>query len=563
MTIRLPVAGAGGAGSTVARPRTAKLPSAAGVPQVRPAGDPGLIIPEFGAPARALEGLGGVISDIGERLAKSAEKARTRGDTVERSRDISTYNEGQAAELRRIQTEEDLSSEDVTRKYIQGGQSALREVLDSHTGSPDSKARLEITLEGIRSGYADRVSILGAKAGLARVGQAMGASLNKLVDFVRVDPGGIAQAFDSLDAAIEDMAPALTVEQELDFMSRGRELIAAAGVEGLLNRGQFAEAKEVMSGTPGLIDVMSPATQSRLKARIAQFQFAQSQAETEARRKVAAAETILGRKATPAERSRLAGLAPVVGRQTVADKLQEIEDAIGRPLTERERANAAGLDTPQAVSPEGKTVQDRQMFIGQFGEDSEQVAAFDEAVRGAGDAPSLSDVAGQRKEFTKLSGVFVDVRDSFNRVTTSIQNPSAAGDLALIFNFMKMLDPGSVVRESEFAQAASTGSFGQRFVAVGARLLEGKRLSDDIRAGFADQAELLMVVQLRTQLQLEATFRDLAQRAGFNSADVVLDFVGEFRSMFPGAAPASTGQAAPRRTMPRLRFDLSGNRIGG
>jgi len=51
------------------------------------------------------------------------------------------------------------------------------------------------------------------------------------------------------------------------------------------------------------------------------------------------------------------------------------------------------------------------------------------------------------KEFQKQSG-------AYGRVVSSADKASAAGDLALIFNFMKVLDPGSVVRESEFATAA-------------------------------------------------------------------------------------------------------------
>lgn len=51
------------------------------------------------------------------------------------------------------------------------------------------------------------------------------------------------------------------------------------------------------------------------------------------------------------------------------------------------------------------------------------------------------------KDFQKQSG-------AYGRVVSSADKASAAGDLALIFNFMKVLDPGSVVRESEFATAA-------------------------------------------------------------------------------------------------------------
>ena len=46
-----------------------------------------------------------------------------------------------------------------------------------------------------------------------------------------------------------------------------------------------------------------------------------------------------------------------------------------------------------------------------------------------------------RGEFTNLSKEFIKQRDSFNRIEASAKDHSAAGDLALIFNFMKLLDP--------------------------------------------------------------------------------------------------------------------------
>ena len=121
-------------------------------------------------------------------------------------------------------------------------------------------------------------------------------------------------------------------------------------------------------------------------------------------------------------------------------------------------------------------------------------------------------------------------------------------------------DLAGLMRPSEFAQAAATGSLGQRFVAVGARLFEGKRLSDDIRADFANQAELLMEMQLKTQLQLEAQFRDLATRAGINPDDVVIDFVGPFRP--GGALQPTTGGGGFERQKPRFKVDLEGNILG-
>lgn len=63
--------------------------------------------------------------------------------------------------------------------------------------------------------------------------------------------------------------------------------------------------------------------------------------------------------------------------------------------------------------------------------------------------------ASARKEFNSMDSIkdFRSVRSAYGRILASADKPSAAGDLALIFNYMKMLDPGSVVRESEFRTA--------------------------------------------------------------------------------------------------------------
>jgi hypothetical protein len=130
-----------------------------------------------------------------------------------------------------------------------------------------------------------------------------------------------------------------------------------------------------------------------------------------------------------------------------------------------------------------------------------------------------------RKEFTKLSGDFIKVRDSFQRVEASAESPSPAGDLSLIFNFMKILDPGSVVRESEFANAQTAQEFMERkglsFEAV-RRVWEGKKLSDPARKDFVDRAELLFSRQQSQHSQREDTFSNIAKRRKLNIKNVVI-----------------------------------------
>ena len=66
--------------------------------------------------------------------------------------------------------------------------------------------------------------------------------------------------------------------------------------------------------------------------------------------------------------------------------------------------------------------------------------------------------------------------------------------MTAIFTYMKMLDPGSVVRESEFSAAQSTAGIMQQVTIMGNQLLEGDMLSPEQRAEFLDLAEIFYKV---------------------------------------------------------------------
>lgn len=94
-----------------------------------------------------------------------------------------------------------------------------------------------------------------------------------------------------------------------------------------------------------------------------------------------------------------------------------------------------------------------------------------------------------RGEITKASVDFDKIVGAFDRIKASAKDPSAAGDLALVFNFMKMLDPGSTVREGEFATAAKAAGLGERFIQLAAKVDSGEILSKNQRKDFLNQAD--------------------------------------------------------------------------
>ena len=130
-----------------------------------------------------------------------------------------------------------------------------------------------------------------------------------------------------------------------------------------------------------------------------------------------------------------------------------------------------------------------------------------------------------RDDFRAESKEFLNVRDSYGRIlAVGSKDATPAGDLSLIFNYMKMLDPGSVVRESEFANAAASGSYGERIRAQVDRVQSGERLSEAMRQDFVQQAANLYQAQLDGHLATKNYYSNLANDFGFKVESIVQDY---------------------------------------
>lgn len=125
-----------------------------------------------------------------------------------------------------------------------------------------------------------------------------------------------------------------------------------------------------------------------------------------------------------------------------------------------------------------------------------------------------------RSQFLSQSRDFIDTAASYQRMVDSSRSPSAAGDLALIFNYMKMLDPGSTVREGEFANAQNSGSVPQVIAAQYNKVISGERLNDSMRQDFMGRATDLYRGQLSRHKQREVEFQNLATQYGGNGSRV-------------------------------------------
>jgi len=137
------------------------------------------------------------------------------------------------------------------------------------------------------------------------------------------------------------------------------------------------------------------------------------------------------------------------------------------------------------------------------------------------------------------------VSEAYEKVKASADDPSAAGDLSLIFGYMKMLDPGSVVREGEFATAQNAAGIPDRISNAYNRALNGERLNQNQRADFINQANNTLKSQVKNQDLFDKQISELAKRRGFNPDNIVLkDLFPALKKSSPVAGDLQSAAAA-------------------
>jgi len=149
-----------------------------------------------------------------------------------------------------------------------------------------------------------------------------------------------------------------------------------------------------------------------------------------------------------------------------------------------------------------------------------------------------------RDEFNALTKDFRAVQDAHTKITTT--SPTGAGDMSLLYNYVKLLDPTSVVRESEFAAAAASGSFGERVQTAVNKVMTGQRLDANLRKDFINEASNLYKAQKAGADRIKDQYTNMAKRAKLNPEDVIVDYAAP-------TAPVATGTSS---NIPQAAIDF-------
>ena len=144
-----------------------------------------------------------------------------------------------------------------------------------------------------------------------------------------------------------------------------------------------------------------------------------------------------------------------------------------------------------------------------------------------------------RDEFNALTKDFRTVQDAHTKIR-GVAN-TGAGDMSLLYSYVRLLDPTSVVRESEFATAAASGSFGERVQGAMQRIISGQRLPPDLRNDFLREADNLYKAQLDGAKRIQQNYTDIAKRMNLDPRNVITDYTSPAGTALPPISALKEG----------------------
>jgi hypothetical protein len=126
---------------------------------------------------------------------------------------------------------------------------------------------------------------------------------------------------------------------------------------------------------------------------------------------------------------------------------------------------------------------------------------------------------GLKKAFTAepVYKAFGEMQSAYGQISDSLKSASPAGDLAAATKFMKLLDPGSVVRESELGMAMAASGALDRARNYAELRISGKKLTPDQRKDFQQLSDKLFATATTAYNAKRGEYEQMGSDFGLNA----------------------------------------------
>ena len=340
----------------------------------------------------------------------------------------------------------------------------IMQTVNNFSGSANAKAQLEASLRSRAGQYANQmIRYQNTEQRKYITGKAQD-EIAPVAASVAQDPRNFRSAFDKIDTIVNQYREALDPESERTIRDAGRSAVMEQAVTGLLNRGAWKEANSMLMDNPVLMRYLDASKKDQFNRQIANFAQVENKSRAEIAGRIATLDIIrnAGYSIDPRKAANFVADAPVAPDATLGEKITAAGKSLvdNGMMTQDEfnklpiniKASLGGVKLPDAppvdynkdVLPSGK-LSPKGVFdrIKQYMEKSAKI----------------------QEESSKLENLYAQYKT----------NPLAG--LGILQGYLKMIDEGAVVRDSDIRLAESASSAATRFQTAINSLTKGEAVS--------------------------------------------------------------------------------------
>ena len=146
-----------------------------------------------------------------------------------------------------------------------------------------------------------------------------------------------------------------------------------------------------------------------------------------------------------------------------------------------------------------------------------------------------------RKEFNQEMTRHTQIAPALAKIKESAKLGTGQGDIGIIYGFMRLQDPGSTVREGEYATAQNSAGVEDKVRQAYNNALSGQKLAPDVRANFVAAADRLGQTEREQARKVIERYAGLATRYGMSADAIVYDPYDAVYGMYQGAGKQGVG----------------------
>jgi len=221
-----------------------------------------------------------------------------------------------------------------------------------------------------------------------------------------------------------------------------------------------------------------------------------------------------------------------------------------------ETGRKAELEEAARKAAADKAAFDRRLAIAQYYQKEREIGGV-QGEKAFGNEKQL------RSEFDKQAKVFDEARLGFEKVQKAAMTeaPTGATDIALIFGYMKVIDPTSVVREGEFATAENAGGIGSKLRNTYNKIVKGERLAPEVRKDFVRAARTQFMPYLDMQKNVEDRYSNLSEAYNLDASKAVLSRLPKTGTLARPYTSFKTPAEAAAAKLPKGTYIQIGNKL--